>query len=421
VRLKHAEPAVGQLGHVICPNCSGEVYYDVEMSGQMAACPYCDRPLQIPLSPAKKTTRIPANVKEPQPALTMSSKMPVAAADGVGKTAKSTPLDDPWSSLTSDGAVPQRKSTRRTRAIWPYCGVAIVALTAGFTGRPFVWRSDSTVSPTPPPKHLDLSDEAPVSVLRRALWDEDATVKELALDRLDKRGPAAARAMFDLADTLTAKSNPIDVRCKAARVIGRIGAAAKPVVLELAESLKPSEPLQVRQYAAEALGQLRFPANAEALPELLATIQRDTDDPLVRKRCIFSLLKMEDLRQGDTDKVLTQVLNETSVEHALVRYDAARKLAHTLRDKAPDKTADVLLDMLTNKTLVRSDRTDNTLERAANPGRDVRYLAAQALAYLGEKAKKRAEIIEALKEASKDKDPELKRTAANSLKELDVH
>jgi HEAT repeat protein len=141
---------------------------------------------------------------------------------------------------------------------------------------------------------------------------------------------------------------------------------------------------------------------------------------------------MEDLRQGGADKVFTKVLDETSVDHALVRYDAARKLAHALQDKAPDKTADVLLDMMKNKTLVIYNRTDAKLEGtdneanrgkvnvAANTGGDARYMAAEALGLLGDKAKKRRDVVEALKEAAKDKDPALKRAAITALRELDI-
>jgi HEAT repeat protein len=270
---------------------------------------------------------------------------------------------------------------------------------------------------------------AALPVLRTALKDPDAHVQELASAALVNLGPNAEPAMYDLADTLARSTNPTVVRRNAALAISHIGTAAKPVVPALAESLKPDEPLQVRQYAAEALAQLRFPANEKALPAILATIQRDTD-PLVRQRCVFSLLEMEDLREGGADKVLTKVLDETSVDHALVRYDAARKLAHALRDNAPDKTADVLVDMMKNKSLIVYNRTDAKLEGAdneanrgkvnvaANTGGDARYMAAEALGLLGDKSKKRPDVIEALKEATKDKDRALKLAAELALQRL---
>jgi HEAT repeat protein len=268
-------------------------------------------------------------------------------------------------------------------------------------------------------------------VLRASLKDPDAHVQELASAALVNLGPSAEPAMYDLADTLSNSANPPIVRRNAALAISHIGTAAKPVVPALAEALKSDEPLQVRQYAAEALAQLRFPANEKALPTILATIQRDTD-PLVRQRCVFALLDMEDLREGGTDKVLTKVLDETSVDHALVRYDAARKLAQSLREQAPDKTADVLLEMLKNKSLIVYNRTDAKLEGAdneanrgkvnvaANTGGDARYMAAIGLGDLGAKAKRRPEVIQALKEATKDKDPALKKAAEYALKKLDV-
>jgi HEAT repeat protein len=203
------------------------------------------------------------------------------------------------------------------------------------------------------------------------------------------------------------------------------------VVPILAEALKPTEPVQVRRYAAEALAQMRFPANEKALSSILAAIQRDTDQQ-VRHRSVFSIIQMEDLSQGGADKVLTKVLDETSMENAVVRYDAARILAHALQEKAPDKTADVLLELLKDKTLVIYNRTDAKVEGADNEanrgkvnvaqnlGGDARYMAAEALSYLGDKARKRPDVIEALKEATKDKDPALKRAATNALKELGI-
>ncbi len=272
---------------------------------------------------------------------------------------------------------------------------------------------------------------AALPVLRTALKDPDAHVQELASAALVYLGPNAEPAMYDLADTLTKSTNPPVVRRNAALAISHIGTAAKPVVPALAEALKSDEPLQVRQYAAEALAQLRYPANEKALPALLAAIQRDTDR-LVRQRCVFALVEMRDISQGGVDKVLTKVLDEKSEDHALVRYDAARILANTLEDRAPAKTADVLLEMLKNDTLIVYNRTDAKVEGAdneanrgkvnvaANTGGDARYMAAVALGQLGDKAKKRPDVIQALKDATKAKDPALKKAAEYALKKLDV-
>ena len=85
--------------------------------------------------------------------------------------------------------------------------------------------------------------------------------------------------------------------------------------------------------------------------------------------------------------------------------------AHVLQDKAPEKTADVLLEMLKNKTLLVYNRTDAKVEGADNEvsrgkvnvaenlGGDARYMAAVALGLLGDKAKNRPDVIEALKKA----------------------
>jgi HEAT repeat protein len=268
-------------------------------------------------------------------------------------------------------------------------------------------------------------------VLQKALKDPDAHVQEVATASLVSLGPIAEPAMYDLADTLTNAKNPTIVRRNAALAIAHIGAAAKPVVPSLVQALKPSQPLQVRQFAAEALAQMKYPANEAALPAVLKAIAEDSDS-LVRQKCVWSLFTMEDVKKNGADKVLAKVLEETSSEMALVRYDAARKLANALREEAPDKTVDVLLHMLGNKTLNVYNRTNARVEGVgteatsgqanvkADTGGDARYMAAEALAWLGDKAKKRPEVIEALKNATKDKDQHLSDAAKQALKDLGV-
>src|SRR5262249_30980415 len=97
----------------------------------------------------------------------------------------------------------------------------------------------------------------------------------------------------------------------------------------------------------------------------------------------------------------------------MVRYDAARLLAVSLRARAPDAVADHLLHMLQNRTL-KGYRADGTL------GPDARYMAAQALAYLGVKLKGRPGVIQALRQAAGETDAGLRKAALEALKSIGV-
>lgn len=270
-------------------------------------------------------------------------------------------------------------------------------------------------------------------VLRTALKASETDIQESAAAALATLGPLAEPAMYDLADTLTDANNSIQVRRNAALAISHIGAAAKPVVPALAKALQRSQPLEVRQYAAEALLQIKYPVNEQALPAIFDAIKNDTDLD-VRNRCIGALFRMDqpEFRESGAQKLLTKVLDERGKKMALVRYTSAYKLAHVLRDEAPDKTVDVLLEWLTDSSIVIYNRTDARVEGAgteatagranveANYGSEARYLAAKALGWLGDKAAKRAGVAEALRKASKDKDANLKKTAKEAMETLGI-
>jgi HEAT repeat protein len=270
-------------------------------------------------------------------------------------------------------------------------------------------------------------------VLQKALKDADPHVQELAAAALANLGPNAEPAKFDLADALGNPKNSTMVRRNAALAIAHIGKEAKPVVPAIVKALKASEPLDVRRYAAEALAQMKYPANEAAIPAALDAIENDTD-PLVRQKCVWSLFGIgtaEQFRDCGADKALTKLLDARGDDLNLVRYDAARKLANVLGPDAPDKTVDVLLDMLKNKSLKVYNRTDAKVSGAgteatagqatvqANLGGDARYMAAEALGWMKGKSKARKDVMEALKEASKGEDPKLRKTAEDSLKDLE--
>lgn len=273
-----------------------------------------------------------------------------------------------------------------------------------------------------------------LKVLRSALKSSDPHIQELVTAALANLGPNAKPAMFDLADVLTNDKSSLLVRRNAALAIAHIGAKAKPVVPALVKALNRSQPLEVRQYTAEALAQLKYPANEEGIPAILGAIRNDPD-PLVRQKCVWSLFALnsrEKFLDLGADKALEKLLDDKGELAVLVRYDAARKLANILEEKAPDKTVDVLLEMLTNRSLQVYNRTDVKVEGAdteaavarakvaANLGGDARYMAVEALGWMGDKAAKRPDVVAALRKAAKDSNAKLRDTAKKALKDLGI-
>jgi HEAT repeat protein len=298
-------------------------------------------------------------------------------------------------------------------------------------------------------------------VLRKALDDDDPAVQKLAAAALGNVGPPAAGATADLARALDPARDP-EVRRNAAVALALIlrpptereatrnsGAMklieehAPEAIPALVQCLKLSEPLEVRQFGAEALAAMEFPANEKALPALLDSLRNDTD-PTVRQRCVWALFRIADLKKAGPDKrivdlksvgaeqPLTDTLSETSREALLVRYDAARLLAYSLHEKAPDKVTELLLEMLNNRTLKVYLQTDASIsgtgseasrgEAAVNQklGDDGRYMGAQALGWLGPKSKaaKDPKVIDALRDAARDPDKKLSKVAEQALKDL---
>jgi HEAT repeat protein len=283
----------------------------------------------------------------------------------------------------------------------------------------------------------------PVPVLRRALADSDPEVQALAAAALSGLGPHAAGAVEDLARTLTVSADPL-TRRNCALALSRIGKDASPALTALAAATKvlpdaPKHPLQarpyeeVREFAAEAIAQIGYPENAKAIPTVRGLLQSDTN-PEVRQRCLWAVFALRDPDRFDLVPVLEKILSETSAEGLLVRYDTARYLAFALQDKAPDKTVDVLLDMLTNKKLQVYNRSDAKVEGTggeasrgtttvrADLGGDARFMAAEGLRRLGTKVSKNRRVIDALKaaETAKDSDEHLKKAAREALDRLEA-
>jgi HEAT repeat protein len=269
---------------------------------------------------------------------------------------------------------------------------------------------------------------AALPTLQNALKDEDTHIQSLSAAALAALGAEAAPAVEDLARALK-DSTDRETRRNAALALGHIGKEARPAVPILAEALAASIPVEVRQQAAEALAQIGFPHIEAALPAVLQAIQNDAD-PLVRQRCVWALFQYKNLKGDDrATRLLAGVLEDKAQEFTLVRYDAARLLAFALGADAPERTADVLLEMLANRTLRVFNRTEATVQagneasagRSAvepNLGGDARFMAAEALGWLGKKLQARKDVLDALKAAAKDPDTKLQEAARRSLMAL---
>jgi HEAT repeat protein len=265
-------------------------------------------------------------------------------------------------------------------------------------------------------------------VLRDALKDGDSHIQELAAAKIGDIGKDAAPAVEDLGRALVEAKEP-KVRINAAISLGRIGPASKKAIPELIQALQytdaDSQYNAVRPLVAEALDNIRYPGLTDAIPALLNVIKADPD-PEVRVRSVGALYKVPDLDKYKITPVLAAVLNETGRETAVIRYEAACTLAAHLEAKAPDKTVDVLLEMLTSNDLkifngnkatvsgVGAEGTAGKSEVQLNLGGDARFLAAEALGWLGRKAN-RPDVIKALQEAAKDDDGRLSVEAKKAL------
>ena len=273
-----------------------------------------------------------------------------------------------------------------------------------------------------------------LKVLREALNDEEPEVQSLAAASLANLGPLAVPAVRDLGKVLRTATNN-DVRRNCAVALTHLGPDGKDAIPDLVFVLKSDAPIEIRQYTAEALARMQYPANADALPDVLTVLAKTADDPQagdMRQRCIWCFFSVEELKP-DAVKTFTNILDERGEPSLMVRYDAARALALILGEMAPDKAATVLLDMLRNDKLLIYNRTDANVSGGggeaspgassvkANTGGDARYLAAQALGRMGKKASGNPEIVEELRKAAKGaKDERLRQESKDALLRLRV-
>jgi HEAT repeat protein len=265
-------------------------------------------------------------------------------------------------------------------------------------------------------------------VLRAGLKDADPRIQELSAAKIGDIGKDAAPAVEDLGRALVEASDP-KVRCNAAISLGNIGAASRKALKELIQALHYNDAdtsySSVRPLVAEAIRKIRFPGMTEAIPALLEAIKSDPN-PEVRERAVGALYQVPDLDKYKITPALAALLEETDAENAVARYEAACTLAQHLEAKAPDKTVDVLLDMLTssrvkvfngNETKVSGvgvEGAGGKSEVQVNLGGDARFMAAEGLGWLGRKAN-RPDVVKALQEAAQDNDRQLSIKAKEAL------
>jgi HEAT repeat protein len=261
--------------------------------------------------------------------------------------------------------------------------------------------------------------------LTDALRDDDATARELAAAALAKMGEAAAGAVSALGDALS-DSSPA-VRRNAALALTGVGSEARKAFRPLVRALDPKEPAEVRWFAARALWRARTDVS-EILPDLLNVLKEDRDQH-VRQCVVLSLFFVPGRDfESRVAKELEKVMDETAPDGVVVRYDAARVLAHKLEDRAPPKAVEVLVANLYDKRLSVLQGTDTTVKKGNESAKggtsakdnfagDARHMPAEGLAAIAASGK-RKDALDALKKAAESDDEVTKKAARDALKQI---
>lgn len=264
-----------------------------------------------------------------------------------------------------------------------------------------------------------------LKVLRDALKNDDPQVQEHAAAALGQMKKEAAPAVLDLAEALDAKT--LGVRSRAVLALFSLGPLAEPAVPRLARILQGEDEtdLNIRRYAVLALYYIDTPGNDRAMPTVVELIGKEPDSHL-KLLCIAVLLHARDIKKIGAEKILLELVQDQRQLDAF-RHEAARVLAYHLNEAAPDRVADVLLDMLkmTNVRIYQGTeaRAGNTGENQRNTtvkenvGGDARILAAEALGWMGKKANK-PEIILELEKTKQEKDETLRQVSIQALERI---
>src|SRR5262249_40141938 len=182
--------------------------------------------------------------------------------------------------------------------------------------------------------------------------------------------------------------------------------------------------------ASEALARIGFPTIESALKPLVRAIAKDAD-LVVRHRAIWAFLNVDSLEslEGAKDALLG-VVRRKSEEERINRYDAARALARGLGPASPNEVIDTLAEMLGDTSVVVYNQTNADVKGGRESaggqstvkqdlGGDARYMAAEALRFVGPPAKKQnPKIVGLLKELAKSKDPLNQKYARLALEKI---
>ncbi len=272
-----------------------------------------------------------------------------------------------------------------------------------------------------------------VGALRDALKTGDGEMKGLVAGALDQLGDHAVPALQDLAEIAEDEKVPAASRRNAVVALTKMYPTIRRmspeqsagIVRALARVLDEKQPAEVRRYAAEALSRIGFPLIAPAAEALLNAIEKDRDDS-VRQNCVWAFLNCDDLT--GVDRAVAVLRKALKDPHLGVRYDAARCLARALTVKAGEDVIDVLDRMLHDTTIRVYNQTNTNVKGGSESssgqssvkpdlGGDGRFMAAQALGFIGAPAR-RDRIIKTLKEMTASKEELIRDHAVMALKSI---
>lgn len=232
-------------------------------------------------------------------------------------------------------------------------------------------------------------------ILVRVLKSSDPNQQELAAGSLALLGVEVEPVWKDLADAIR-PDRDAKVRRNAAIALGRLGPKARPALNHLIESIqldaKTPEEKTVRTYVVEAVAQIGYPNNVEALPALAALIEKETD-PAIRLRAVWSFLGCDNLPLAG-EKALVALINEPRANDVGARLEAARVLAAALKSKAPVRVVELLHEGLTSQGTFRFEGSGTRVNAGNEQGvgstatqamqdPDARFLYARALGMVG--------------------------------------
>lgn len=298
---------------------------------------------------------------------------------------------------------------------------------------------------------------AALPVLQTMLRQDSLDGQIAAAAALDRMGAEALDAAADLVQLLRG-SNSQELRCHCAIALGAIGedlarrnaaddrrkalaevalpalmAAARPsqgpgILLVSLKSASPTS--ELRDYALEAIARIGQPHNQAAHPLVKELLTSTATPPDTRQRALWILFNCPDLDRLGFHDILRTTLQSTDPGEKRLRYDAARLLAWSCREQCPPRVGDILAEMLRDSSLreyagasarieVLSAESRKSLPRVApESGGDARHLAIVAMGWLGSRAADHAQVIEALKQASRDGDPALRQQALDRLRSI---